>query len=203
MKNLREMRGELHAEWRKTLFLIFALYGSHAFAQIPSVQAMQPGSTISKQETVYAKVISKVPVIESTDKLSRLLGYRVTYEYAGKQYVVQMADDPGSHIAVQIQNVPMVVAPSSAIPQVLPEPVAAPAPPVAIVPPTPAQVNAALTPPPPPVVIYTPSPVYAPAPVYIAPPAPYFYPSHFYYGGRGVSFGIGVGHGFRGRGWHR
>ena len=36
---------------------------------------------------------------------SRTVGYNVAYEYAGKQYSVQMPQDPGQHILLQITPV--------------------------------------------------------------------------------------------------
>lgn len=75
---------------------------------------------------------------------NRLVGYSVVYEYAGKQYTVQLPQDPGPTIALQVT------------------PMGSPA---SVAPPAPATV---VTQPP---VIYSPPPVvYAPAaPVYYRP----------------------------------
>lgn len=82
---------------------------------------------------------------------NRLVGYNVVYEYAGKTYNVQLPQDPGPTIALQIAPVGL---PASAQP-----PAAAPAVVVS-----------------PPAVVYTqPSMVYAPPPVIYAP-APYYRP---------------------------
>jgi len=77
---------------------------------------------------------------------NRTMGYQVVYEYAGKQYSVQMPNDPGPTIALQ-------VAPAGAA--------------------TPSQVSApvatTVTVSPPPVVVGNPQPVY-----YYAPYGPYY-----------------------------
>lgn len=47
---------------------------------------------------------------------NRLVGYQVLYEYAGKQYSVQLAQDPGPTIALQVTPVGAVTAsPSDAV----------------------------------------------------------------------------------------
>lgn len=68
---------------------------------------------------------------------NRLTGYNVVYEYAGKQYNVQLPQDPGPTIALQISP---VAAPASPTPVAPMAPVAAPAPvivqpPVVVAPP--------------------------------------------------------------------
>jgi uncharacterized protein YcfJ len=104
---------------------------------------------------------------------NRTTGYQVVYEYAGKQYSVQMPNDPGPTIALQ-------VAPVGAVQQA----------------PTPA-VSSGVIVQPAPAVVYTQQPtvVYAP-PVVVA--APYYYPSPVI----GASFifqgGYGHGHGHGG-----
>lgn len=50
----------------------------------------------------YGVIISKTPLIEKIDHLARLAGYRVVYEYAGKQYSVLMPDDPGSQVVILV-----------------------------------------------------------------------------------------------------
>jgi uncharacterized protein YcfJ len=104
---------------------------------------------------------------------NRTTGYQVVYEYAGKQYSVQMPNDPGPTIALQ-------VAPVGAV-----QPAPAPA------------VSSGVIVQPAPAVVYTQQPtvVYAP-PVVVA--APYYYPSPVI----GASFifqgGYGRGHGHGG-----
>jgi len=44
---------------------------------------------------------------------SRLVGYQVVYEYAGKQYTVQLPQDPGPTIALQVSPVGMASAPAA------------------------------------------------------------------------------------------
>lgn len=53
---------------------------------------------------------------------NRTVGYQVVYEYAGRQYQVQMPQDPGPYIPLQV--VPLGVAPAvSSAPVVMQEPV--------------------------------------------------------------------------------
>lgn len=103
---------------------------------------------------------------------SRTVAYLVAYEYAGRQYSVQMAQDPGP--TVQLQISPVGAAPAN--------PVGAPPP--MYLPPPPVPVGAA------PQVVY---PAYYPSypgyPVYPGYPAPYYYPPV------GVNLGIGYGGG--------
>lgn len=42
---------------------------------------------------------------------NRLVGYQVVYEYAGKQYTVQLPQDPGPTIALQVSPVGLAAAP--------------------------------------------------------------------------------------------
>ena len=81
---------------------------------------------------------------------NRLVGYNVTYEYAGKTYNVQLPQDPGPTLAIQVTPVGM---PSAA---------PAPAPQVSVV--NPPVVYAQ-----PPVVYTQPTVVYGPPPVYYRP----------------------------------
>jgi uncharacterized protein YcfJ len=55
---------------------------------------------------------------------NRLVGYNVTYEYAGKQYSVQLPQDPGPTIALQVTPMGAPVTPAP----VIPAPVVVPAP---------------------------------------------------------------------------
>ncbi|MGA8513662.1 MAG: hypothetical protein WB821_02675 [Burkholderiaceae bacterium] len=112
---------------------------------------------------------------------NRTSGYQVVYEYAGKQYSVQMPNDPGPTIALQ-------VAPVGAVQQAVP-PVAQQAP----------VVGSGVIVQPAPTVVYTQQPtvVYAP-PVVVA--APYYYPNPVF----GASFVFRGGHGHgHGHGGHR
>lgn len=51
-------------------------------------------------ETRYVQQCSTQTFFES-----RTTGYQVVYEYAGKQYTVQMPNDPGTHVRLQITPV--------------------------------------------------------------------------------------------------
>ncbi|QDL53218.1 glycine zipper 2TM domain-containing protein [Rhodoferax aquaticus] len=106
---------------------------------------------------------------------SRTAGYNVVYEYAGKQYTVQMPNEPGPYIALNVTPVGTQAAPPVAAPAV----VQAPAP-----------------------TYYTPAPIYAPAPVVLAPPV--VYPPYYarpYYPPVSVNLGWGYWGGHHGH-WH-
>lgn len=102
---------------------------------------------------------------------NRLLGYQVVYEFAGKRYQTQLAQDPGP-------TIPLNVTPQAAMPQAsAPAPAAAPTvvhagPPVVSAPqaaPIIVYQQPVVTYSPPPTVVYQPAPVYYPAPVYHRP----------------------------------
>lgn len=66
---------------------------------------------------------------------NRVVGYQVVYEYAGKQYSVQMPQDPGPQVQLQITPVGSSlppVAPPAAVYTAPPPPVAYAAPPVVV-----------------------------------------------------------------------
>jgi uncharacterized protein YcfJ len=102
---------------------------------------------------------------------NRTVGYNVTYEYAGRQYTMQMPYDPGPTVQLQISPMTQAAPGASGGPVVV-------APPVV-------QSGA--------VVVPTPSPVvYAPYPAYPAYPT-YPYPVYRPYFPVGVSLGFVVG----------
>jgi uncharacterized protein YcfJ len=114
---------------------------------------------------------------------NRTVAYNVVYEYAGKQYSVQMPNDPGPSIPIQISPIGSnaqanAAPPSYAQPSYPQQPTYAP----------PVVYSAPAYPPPAPVVIT--QPVY---PVYYARP---YYPRP-YYPAVNIRFGYG-GHGHRG-----
>lgn len=111
------------------------------------------------------------PLTTCTDQATyenRVVAYNVTYEYAGKQYAVQMPNDPGAYL-------PITIAPAGA-------PAPAPAPAPAVVVSTAPSVVA-----PPPVVVAP--PVIMPAPAYPVYGPSYYAPSYYgpYYGS-GINF---------------
>lgn len=114
------------------------------------------------------------PVTSCTQQVSyenRVTAYNVVYEYAGKQYSIQLPNDPGPYLPVRIS------------PTVAAAPAVTTAPPVA-----PVVVS-------PPVVVTQPYPAAYPStypPVYYAPPV--------YYGSPAVSFRWSYGSGWGG-GW--
>lgn len=77
---------------------------------------------------------------------NRLVGYNVVYEYAGKQYTVQLPQDPGPTLQLQVTPVGMS------------QPAESPSLPAAVMAPQPTTVITQ------PAVVYMPSPVYRPWP---------------------------------------
>jgi hypothetical protein len=55
------------------------------------------------------RVISSTPVVQQAGFDTRVVAYNVVYEYAGRQYSVQLPQDPGPSIAVSVT--PAVQAP--------------------------------------------------------------------------------------------
>jgi uncharacterized protein YcfJ len=103
---------------------------------------------------------------------NRLVGYQVVYEYAGKQYTVQLPQDPGPTIALQVSPAAMAQAP------------VAPAVPMNSAPTT------LVTPP---QVIYTPAPT-------VVYGAPYYYGNPYPFS-TSINLGWGFRGGY-GRRWH-
>ncbi len=123
----------------------------------------------------------------------RLIGYKVVYEYAGKQGTVQLPFPPGPTIELEIQP---VGAQSSS--QVSPQPLYSPG-----------EVISSS-----PQVVYSPPQVVYQQPVYVEPayyPVRTYYPSSYYYDPVWPALAVGVGLGYvfrggccwsRGGGWH-
>jgi uncharacterized protein YcfJ len=101
---------------------------------------------------------------------NRLIGYNVVYEYAGKQYNVQLPQDPGP--TIQLQVTPMGAPRSEA-------PLNGELPPASVVATAPAAV-VVQTPP----VVYTSYPVYRPWPVYTSVNLGWGYARPYGYGHR-------------------
>lgn len=99
---------------------------------------------------------------------NRTTAYNVVYEYAGKQYSVQMPQDPGPYVRLQVTPVGGSVA----------------------APPPPVQAPVSTT-----TVIQQPTTYVQPAVVY---PAPVVYPASYYYPPVGVSLNFGYYRGFHG-----
>ena len=124
---------------------------------------------------------------------NRAVGYNVTYEFGGQQFTVQMPNDPGPSIRLQLS--PVGAAPQNTYQTTTGDIMSAP-PGIQSVP----AVVASST------VVY---PAYYPAaPAYYQPYAPAYYPSYYpgyypsYYAPVGVSLGFGFGYG-GGWGGHR
>lgn len=114
---------------------------------------------------------------------NRTVAYNVVYEYAGKQYAVQMPHDPGPKLALQIGPVGArdYEEPPSAVEKsaYAPAPVYAPAP-----------------------TYVQPQTVYVPPPVVVTQPYPVYYPRP-YYPPVQLEFGFGYWGDYRGhRHWH-
>lgn len=140
------------------------------------------GSVIGNQVEADSNPVTTVPVRRcqtATSYESRVVGYDVTYDYAGQRYSTRMARDPGQRLAVSAQ--PLEASGG------LPAPVySAPVPPAAqdeVAAPVYATAPAS------PVYYYQP----LPPPVYYAP-APYSY----YGTAPAISLGIGYYGGYRG-----
>ncbi|MCC7005600.1 MAG: hypothetical protein IT497_03005 [Ottowia sp.] len=142
----------------------------------------------------YAKVTAKTPIIETLPgKVTRLAGYRVTYEYAGKQYTTQMAEDPGLQMMVQVVPVSANTDSSAKVTSTTVTTTTLAPSAVVVTPPTSVSVPAS------PSVVYVTSP--SPQYIYAAPPT-YIYPNYYpyYYGG---GFPVGINFGFHFGGGHR
>lgn len=125
------------------------------------------------------------PVTSCTQQLSyenRVTAYNVVYEYAGKQYAIQLPNDPGPMLPIRIS--PSVAVTSEVV--VKPT-IAAPAvvnPPVVVMSHYPGAFPQ----------VYSTPPVYSAPPVYLPPPA--------YYGPPAVSLRWGFGGGWGGHRHH-
>ncbi|HSV46474.1 MAG TPA: glycine zipper 2TM domain-containing protein [Ramlibacter sp.] len=136
-----------------------AVVGNNVEGSGAQVQAMQQCTT----QTFYE---------------NRAVAYHVTYEYAGRQYTVQMPQDPGPTVRLQITPVGAgTMSPDSygATPP--------PAEPMMVAPPQPQ-------------VVATPAYV---APAYVAPA--YYYPRPYYYPPIGISLNLGYSRGHRHGHW--
>ncbi len=158
--------------------LVILLFLSASYAE-----ELGQKKTTAEQDGV---VISKTPLVEQSGTLTRLAGYRVVYEYAGKQYSVLMPDDPGDKVIILAPPTGMNAAPTVQMSAAVP-----------IKPPTTAEIYAALTPP---VTLMT-APGYPPN--YGMPPIRYggpFYPWYSYYPYPGYVYrpmiGFGLHYGF-------
>lgn len=157
-----------------TLSLLVILFGfSIAYADDSADKQIAP-----KQ---YGTVIRKIPLVEQNGALSRLAGYRVVYEYLGKQYSVLMPEDPGDKVVILAPPAGINTAPTVQMSAAVP-----------IKPPTTAEINTALTPP----VTMMIAPGYPP--FYAIPPMRYldpYYPWYPYYPYPGYIYGPMIGFG--------
>ncbi|WP_297727810.1 glycine zipper 2TM domain-containing protein [Limnohabitans sp. Rim8] len=73
------------------------------------------GDNIEKQAP--AQTINQTTCTLQSAYENRLIGYQVAYEYAGKQYTVQLPQDPGPTIALQITPAGLPAAPVAQVAQ--------------------------------------------------------------------------------------
>jgi uncharacterized protein YcfJ len=71
------------------------------------------GDNIEKQAP--AQTVNQTTCTLQSAYENRLIGYQVVYDYAGKQYTVQLPQDPGPTIALQITPAGMPTAPISQV----------------------------------------------------------------------------------------
>lgn len=172
-----------------------------------------------QQQVVQARVISAVPVRETTGTDP---SYDVTYEYNGRQYTTRMNSRPGATIPIQAGAYGVTTSPVAPQPQLQAYPVEADRdrddrsyaqnPPYPsypqpgdgrwdnVVPEPGVVVSNAPAPAP---VYVRPAPVYA-APVYVQPAYPYPYAQPYVYPPVGISLNLGYSRGWGGYrgGWH-
>ncbi len=107
------------------------------------------GAMLGNQAESHANSQPVTTCSTQTVMENRLVGYTVVYEYAGKPYTVQLPQDPGPTLPLQITPAGLQSAPT-----VAPTTVVTQAAPVVYTQPS---------------VVYAPAPVYVPAPVYYRP----------------------------------
>ena len=110
------------------------------FILLAAGAASSAATTVSAQES--ARVVSSIPVTQqvgvprqacatstngappqcSTQTIyeNRTVGYNVIYEYAGKQYSVQLPQDPGPTLALRVSIAPIPAPASGPQPQAMP-----------------------------------------------------------------------------------
>ena len=133
--------GAIIGEGRGAGALLGAVGGAVVGDRIESNSNSQPVTTCTTQTTME----------------NRLVGYNVVYEYAGKTYSVQLPQDPGPTLALQISPAGAQSALPSAAPAISAPPVVYTQPPVVY-----SQPPVVYAPPP---VVYAPAPYYRPWPV--------------------------------------
>jgi uncharacterized protein YcfJ len=135
--------------------------GRAAATGIGAVAGAAIGNNVEAAGTPPAVTTTTVRRCRSvTQRENRIIGYDVTYEYAGRRYTTRLAQDPGERVALDVR-----VAPRDAVPP--PAPVYDDAPPAAA---------------PPRSYYYAPPPAVYGAPVYYGPPAVYVAPT-IWFGG--------------------
>ena len=139
------------------------------------------GSVVGNQVEANGNPVTAVPVSRCqnvTSYESRVVGYDVTYMYAGQRYSTRMAQDPGLQFAVDVRPAGVSAAP-------VPAPVYAP---------DAGQPAQGYYDP-------LPQPAYAP-PVYAPAYPAYYAPAPVVYGAPVVTLGVGYYGSYRGRRWH-
>jgi uncharacterized protein YcfJ len=70
--------------------------------------------TVVQAPTITQQTVNRCSTQNTLE--NRTTGYQVVYEYAGKQYSVQLANDPGPTIPLQVMPVAPALAPTQAAP---------------------------------------------------------------------------------------
>lgn len=84
-------------------------HGREAATAAGAVAGALVGNNIAgQQQQEYAQVPTQVQNCQQVNEVqNRLVGYRVTYEYRGHEYVTVMPNDPGDDLAVRVSVVPV------------------------------------------------------------------------------------------------
>lgn len=84
-------------------------HGREAATAAGAVAGALVGNNIAgQQQPQYAQVPTQVQNCQQVNEVqNRLVGYRVTYEYRGHEYVTVMPNDPGDDLRVRVSVVPV------------------------------------------------------------------------------------------------
>jgi uncharacterized protein YcfJ len=84
-------------------------HGKEAATAAGAVAGALVGNNIANgQQQQYAQVPTQVQNCQQVNEVqNRLVGYRVTYEYRGHEYVTVMPNDPGPDLRVRVSVVPV------------------------------------------------------------------------------------------------
>ena len=91
----------------KRLLLVSGLVMVSGFAAAQELGKVISSTPVTREVGVQQKQCApdaspRDPCRSVTNFETRTIGYKVVYEYAGKQYTTQLADDPGATVSLQI-----------------------------------------------------------------------------------------------------